>query len=272
MKQAGLWAVALLAGCSSPAALPPAPDAQHPTIVSLNPCTDAILAELTGPEQVLAISHYSHDPRASSMDIAKAREFRATGGTVEEVLALHPQIAVVSTYTPAPVIAALEGAGISVVGFGIAQSVEDSTGQIRDLAVIAGRIERGDALIARIERALADARPPSGRRVRALLWQPGGIVAGRQSLVAELLDRTGFANHAASEGLEQADYIALEQVLAAPPEVLLLAGSEVGQRHPVLEQLSQTRRADFDPSLLYCGGPTIIRAVQRLRQIREQFE
>ena len=106
----------------------------------------------------------------------------------------------------------------------------------------------------------------------ALLWQPGGIVAGRQSLVAQLLEQTGFANHAANEGLEQADYVALEQVLAAPPQVLLLAGSEVGQRHPVLDRLSQTQRADFDPALLYCGGPTIIRAAQRLRHIREKFE
>ena len=270
MKQAGLLAMALLAGCSVPAAR--APDDRAPTIVSLNPCTDAILAELAGPEQVLAISHYSHDPRASSMDVAKARQFRTTGGTVEEVLALKPDIAVVSTYTPAPVIAALERAGISVVGFGIAQSVEDSTGQIRDLAAIAGHREQGEKLVARIERALAAASPAESNTVSALLWQPGGIVAGRQSLVAELLERTGFINHAANIGMGQADYVALEQVLAAPPDLLLLAGSEVGQRHPVLDRLSQTRREIFDPSLLYCGGPTIIRAARRLRQIRGHFE
>ena len=66
---------------------------QHPAIVSLNPCTDAILAEVADPAQILAISHYSHDPQATSMDLAAALRFRATGGTVEEVLALAPDIA-----------------------------------------------------------------------------------------------------------------------------------------------------------------------------------
>ena len=54
----------------------------------LNPCTDAILAEVAAPGQLLAISHYSKDPRASSMEAAVAARFAATGGTVEEVLAL----------------------------------------------------------------------------------------------------------------------------------------------------------------------------------------
>ena len=59
----------------------PAPSTR-PTIVSLNPCTDAILAEVAEPAQLLAISHYSHDPQASSMPMAQARRWPATGGTV----------------------------------------------------------------------------------------------------------------------------------------------------------------------------------------------
>ena len=68
--------------------------------------------------------------------------------------------------------------------------------------------------------------------------------------------------------MAQADYLSLEQVVADPPEVLLVAGSEAGQRHPVLATLPEMRRESFDTSLLYCGGPTIIRAAERLAQIR----
>ena len=78
-----------LAGC---AASPPPAARERPTIVSLNPCTDAILAIVADPAQLLAISHYSQDPRSSSMDVAKARRFRATGGTAEEVVALAPDV------------------------------------------------------------------------------------------------------------------------------------------------------------------------------------
>ena len=77
--------VLLLAGCAP--VVERRAGTTHPTIVSLNPCSDAILAEVAEPAQLLAISHYSHDPRASSMPLAEARRFRVTGGTVEQVLA-----------------------------------------------------------------------------------------------------------------------------------------------------------------------------------------
>ena len=63
-----------------------------PRIVSLNPCTDAILAEVADPGQILAISAYSHDPASSSMDVALARRFPAAGDTVEEDAALPPDL------------------------------------------------------------------------------------------------------------------------------------------------------------------------------------
>ena len=65
-------------GCGAPA---PAPPAHHPTIVSLNPCADAIIAEVAAPGQLLAISHYSHDPRASSMPLERAVRFTNTSAS-----------------------------------------------------------------------------------------------------------------------------------------------------------------------------------------------
>ena len=39
--------------------------------------------------------------------------------------------------------------------------------------------------------------------------------------------------------------------------------------HPALDGLETSQITRFDPSLLYCGGPTIIRAAERLKEIRE---
>lgn len=259
--------VTLLLGCAS--AVPPAA-AEHPTIVSLNPCTDAILAEVADREQVLAISHYSHDPRGTSMDLAKAREFRATGGTVEEVLALDPDVVVGSSFMDPATRGALGDLGMRVETVGIASTVADSKVQVRQLAALAGHPERGEALVARIEAALSQARPTSDL-VPAILWQPDGIVPGEGALVSEMMRRTGFANQSASRGMGQADYLSLERLLADPPRVLLVAGSERGQHHPVLAHLPHLQRAAFDPTLLYCGGPTIIRAAQRLAAIRQNL-
>ena len=157
---------------------------------------------------------------------------------------------------------------MQVVTFGIASDVASSEEQIRELASLAGDPQAGQRLIERIETALTEAEAPDGRAVDVLLWQPGGIVAGEQSLVSDLLARTGFTNGAPARGLSQADYVALEDVVAAPPQVLLVAGGDLGQQHPVLDRLPDMRRERFDTSLLYCGGPTIIRAARRLAEIR----
>ena len=254
----------VLAGCAAP---PPAGEA-HPTIVSLNPCTDAILAEVADPAQLLAISHYSHDPRATSMPLVEARRFRATGGTVEEVLALDPDVVVAGTFLPPATMQAFKRLGVRVETFGIVPDFAENAAQVRRLATLAGHPERGEALLARIDDTLASTRH-AGPKADALLWQEGGIVPGEQTLIAALLVHTGFASHSAARGLGQASYLPLEQVLADPPQVVIAAGSERMLIHPVLRELGGVRYERLDPTLLFCGGPTVIRAATRLAEIRE---
>ena len=254
----------VLAACAAP---PPRAASEHPTIVSLNPCTDSILADVADPGQLLAISHYSHDPRASSMPPTEARRFRATGGTAEEVLALDPDIVVAGAFLPPATAQAFDRLGIRVETFGIVPDLAENAAQVRRLAALAGHPERGEALLARIDDALASARHDAPK-VHALLWQTGGIVPGEGTLVARLLAHTGFTSHSAARGLGQASYLPLEQVLADPPQVVIAAGSERMLTHPVLRRLEGVRYERLDPSLLYCGGPTVIRAVERLAEIR----
>jgi len=277
MKPVAVLAALLLGACA------PAPARQAvttasagaggPTIVSLNPCTDAILAEVADPDQLLALSHYSRDPASSSMDIALARRFRATSGAVEEVLALRPDVVVAGTFLPPATRQAFARLGIRLVQVPIAGDLAASKAQVTSLAALAGNPERGRALNARIEAALAQAAPPPGTPLAAVVWQSGGIVAGDDTLIADLLRHTGFINAAAARGLSQADYLPLERMVADPPQVILAAGSSRADEdrllaHPALAGLDATRRASFDPSLLWCGGPTIPRAVARLAEVR----
>ena len=255
-----------LGGCSAPEPAPGPATSDRPTIVSLNPCADAILAEVTAPGQLLAISHYSKDPRASSMEPDDAARYDATGGTVEEVLALDPDVVVASSFIGPATRAALTDLGIAVETVGSVGSVADSVAQVRQLAALTGDKAAGEALVARIETA---ARPSEETPVDTVLWQSGGIVPGEATLVSELLARAGLANGAAKRGLRQADYLSLEAVLADPPDLLLVAGSEQGQGHPALAALPNTHIARLDPNLVYCGGPTIPRAMAKLRALRK---
>lgn len=266
--RAALAALLALAGCGGVEAERTAD--RRPTILSLNPCTDAVLVAVADPRQVAALSHWSRDPASTSLPLAVARRFPVTGGTVEEVLARRPDLVLASTFLDPATRGALDRLDIRVEAFGIAATVAASVAQVRRIAALAGNPQAGERLVAEMEAAMARAAPAPGTPpIDTVLWQPGGIVPGRGTLIAELLERTGFANGAARRGYAQADYLPLEEVLADPPELLLIAGRETGQGHPALGDLPRTRREALDPALLYCGGPTVVRAAERLRRLRQ---
>lgn len=275
LRSFALGGALALAACGSGA---PIADASRPRIVSLNPCTDAVLAEVAAPGQLLAISHYSHDPSATSMDIARAREFASVSGSVEEIVALKPDVVVASSFLSPATAQALRDLGIRVVLEPIPSDVAGALEQVRTLAALTGNPVAGEALNRRIQAALDEAAPvPGSRKVPALVWQSGGIVAGEHTLIAELLSRSGFVNAAAARGLAQADYLPLERVLADPPAVILTVGSAVAEedrmlRHPALSHLAGVTRAPLESSLLWCGGPTIPRALARLAQVRQGID
>lgn len=240
-----------------------------PTFVSLNPCLDAILVEVAEADQILALSHYSRDPASSSMPIEQARQYAFTGGTAEEVIALNPDIVLASTFIAPTTKASFERLDIRVETFGSPGTLAASQSQIRKLAELTGRTEQGEALVRAI-----DAAPhrPQGETLSAVMWQPGQIVPGEATLIAEHLSWAGFSSHSADMGLGQADFVSLERLLADPPDILLIAGDRPGQRHPLLSELRNTKVAAFDPRLLFCGGPSIPRARERLAEIRSEFE
>jgi len=268
-------AAALVSGCArtDDAGVANAPDDPRavtlaPTFVSLNPCLDAMLVEVAHRDQVRALSHYSRDPAGSSIDLNLARSLPYTGGTAEEVIALAPDIVLASTFMASATKTALERSGLRVETFGSAATVDESIAQVKRIAALAQRPQasRGITLSVVLQRP-----PQFDEPVSAMLWQPGQIVPGEATLIAEHMRWAGFSNHSAARGLGQADHVSLEVVLADPPDLLLVAGDAAGQRHPLLETLKDTRVESFDPSLLYCGGPTILRARDRLKRIRESM-
>jgi iron complex transport system substrate-binding protein len=268
------WALVGLVALAACAQTPDAP--RHGLrLVSLNPCSDAVLAEVADPAQIAALSHYSRDPAASSMDLGLARRLPSATGSVEELAALRPELVIADPYLPVATAAALADLGIPVARLPIATSVAESREQVRELARLAGQQARGEALVARIDTALDRAAPPAGLPpLSAVVWQGGGIVPGDGSLIADILRRTGFRSLSAARGMRQADFLPLEVMLADPPQVILAAGNPRAEEnrllgHPALAALGSTRRVTLEPSLLWCGGPTIVRAAERLAQVRK---
>jgi iron complex transport system substrate-binding protein len=273
----------LLSGCSA-APPPPSPrvaNTRPVRIVSMNPCVDAILMEVADPKQIAAISHYSHDARATSVPLKWALQYPAVSDGAEDVIAESPDLVIAGQHVSIQTIAALKRLGIPLMQVAVPESVEQSAKQITDIAARVGRPHDGAQLNGRINDALT-ATQTDAPHITALIWQGSGLVPGEGTLADELLSRTGFRNLSRDLGLGKWDVLPLEGLLSKAPAVLLSGEANMGEsnqdanrmlNHPALQKAkTHIQVAHFPSRLLNCGGPTIIKTVQRLTQIRKEME
>ena len=265
-----LWVPAFagmtLWGCS------PSPPITLGKIVSNNPCIDDILAEIADPASIGAISRFSQDPESGSAPIAWARRFPAIGFSAEEMIAAAPRLVLSGNYASTGTNAALKKAGVRVESFGVPATLEESKAQVLGVAHAIGRDTQGAALVAKMEQATRPEAPLQS----AIIWQTGGFVAGKGTIQDEMLGRAGFRNASSTYGLKQWDILPLETILRNPPDVIFTPVSAVGDdaralalRHKALRHLAgRTRVVTFPDRLLFCGGPTVIEAMQALRRAR----
>jgi iron complex transport system substrate-binding protein len=250
-----------------------------PRVISLNPCLDAVLVHVADRAQIVALSHYARDPQQSS--IAKvARTYPITYESAEEVIALRPDVVLTAAHSSPATRAALKRLKIRTELFKVPNSWIENQAQIRRIAEAVGHPDRGEALIARIETALAQGAPrPGVRPVTALVFQPNGFAAGHGTLVDEMMRRAGFVNVAERYGLKKWGNVSLERLLDDPPEVLLTGQAAPNAptwaerilNHPALASVSpRMRRAVFPERLLYCGGPVLIDTAAALAAARRQ--
>lgn len=263
MKLVAILSALLLGACAQ------APAARVGGIVSTNPCADAILVRLVGPERVSAISHYSHDPGATSLPLEVAKRYPATAGTAEEVIALKPALVLADSFAPAATLAAYRRAGLKIVVLDSPVTVAASIAQVRQVAAAADARDGGEVMVREIESALersSDARG-LGPKPAALFYIVGDLASGSGNLIDELLNRAGLRNAAADYGLAFTGTLPVETLLAKPPGVVISTGEG---RSAELRRglLPNVREARFPRTLINCGGPSIPAALARLRAIR----
>jgi iron complex transport system substrate-binding protein len=258
-----------------------APASAPRRIVSMNPCVDAVLMDIAAPHQVAAISHYSHDPRASSIPMAQAMRYPAVSDEAEDIIAANPDLVIAGPHVAPQTILALQRVGVALMRVPVPQSLRENAAQITTIAARIGRVRAGERLNQRINAAVNAATISGVRPIPALIWQSSGLVPGTGTLADELLNRAGFHNVSADLGLTQWDQLPLEDLLMHPPKVLFagIANMQTGNGdanrmlgHPALRMgAKQIHIVDYPSSLLYCGGPVIIRAAAHLSRERSKM-
>lgn len=263
--------LAALAGGASAHASEPAGKPRR--IVSINMCADELALRLADRDAVASVSWLSQDPRNANMAQA-AKGVPANNGSAEEALSFHPDLVLAGVFTPRSTIALLKQVGAPVAQFPVAETLDGVRGQIRAVAAAVGEPERGEALVADIDRRLAGIVVDPGRPpLRAIILRPNGFTVGPGSLVDEILRRAGLVNLAATLDIGAYQQISLERLALLDADVLIVDNegfrapslATAALRHPIVAELSRRMKVVSLPSRLWtCAGPAVVDAIQLL--------
>lgn len=274
----GVWmkllAIVLLALGAGSAAL--GADAVPRRIVSLNLCTDQLLVELVAPERIAGVSLLGSD-RSLSASAAALATFPKLSGSAEEVLALKPDLVIAGEFTTGATVELLRRLGQKVLIVPLATDFEGMRQTLRLIASAVGEQERGEAIISDFDARLRSARSTVPSRPTAIAYQVNSLVSGPQSLLDAALDAAGYRNLARDLKLGPAGRLPLEQLVATPPDLVVLANAPSdfqtvladNLRHPALADLLRRRPSVHLPMPYWmCATPKLAVAVEILASMK----
>ena len=243
-----------------------------PTLVSTDLCSDLLLLSVAAPEQILSVSRQSQNPDVSPVTEA-ARAYRPNRGSVEDLLALKPDIALVYLgWAGRRHSQLLVRRGVRIISVPYPTGWEDALRTAREVGRAIGRPEQAEAQVADAERRMAAlaARP---RLYRALYLRPNGGTAGEGTYVDDVLSRLGLRNLAREAGISGWGRFPLERLVAAPPDLFLLGYFDQRQplsksaygRHPLLRaELARIPAIRVPGQSWGCGGLELIDAAEAI--------
>jgi iron complex transport system substrate-binding protein len=246
-------------------------------VVSTDLCTDLTLLHVASPAQIRSVSRVAGDPLWSPL-ASEAGHYQANSGSVEELLMLAPDLALVyEGWTGQGHRDLLARRGIEVLALPYPEDWDSALEAARLLArrigrepAVERRIARAEARLARLDDRLAG--------LRVLYLRPSGGSAGRGTYVDDLLTHLGLRNLAAEQGLQGWGRFPLEVLVDEPPDLFLLGYFEEATstvrtgygRHPVLRRLLQEVPSIHVPGAAWgCGGLELVEVAE---QIVEQVE
>lgn len=247
-------------------------------VMSMNQCADQIVLALLPPERIVSVTWLAHNPDGSLM-YREARRVGVNHGLSEEVVRQHPDLVVAGAYTTPATRGLLKRLGYPLIEVDHADSFADVRRITRQVAAAVGEEARGEELIARMDRQLADLARDPGPELRVAAWDGAGFNAGNGSLYDAVLTAAGATNVANEPPASHYGKPDTEVLLLTAP-ALLVKGEGIGrkpglrdnvERHRVVRQFWDGERTMTIRQAYYvCGTPLIAEAAIQLRaELRE---
>lgn len=245
-------------------------------VVTVNLCLDQIALRLAAPDQLVGVSYLAHDPRISVL-ADRARAIAPVRATVESILTLRPDLAIMDDSSHPNLKRLLRGAGVAILEVPWAASLAEAEALTARMASAMGRDEAGRTLIAALQAERHRIMPPQPPFARAAVLQANRGTTGKGSLMDELLRLAGLRNYAAELGLPAYGRWSLETVLSGQPDVLVIDGmananparaTEFVDHHALRSLAGRARVISVPLRYSLCAGPENLEVVRLLAQAR----
>lgn len=239
-------------------------------IVSLDYCADQFVLALADRDQIAALSRGSR--RDDSYFRGGAQGIRQTRGTLEEVLALRPDLVVRNWGGPWDAEQVYARFDVPLLQVGDAPDFAAARADLLDAAQTLGQSERGQALARdldlRLER-LASNAPPNTPPVMYL--SAAGAVAGSGTMMDAAIRAAGGRNVRTDSSWV---VLPLERMIETPPALIALGFFDHGRtrvnpwlpaRHPALQRaLNQARTVSLPLAAISCEAWFAIDAAESI--------
>ncbi len=242
-------------------------------LVSINMCTDQLLLDLATPDQIAGLSPFAREATLS-WAAAGVGDLPVLSGTAEEIMVLRPDRVLSGRFTKRATREFIRARAIPLDEFDTVYTIAQSREQILRVAALVGAQAKGSTRVDELDAAVArltSVAVKSGLRILPLSRR--GWVAGRESLINDLLSKAGLVNVADEAGLAAGGFLTLEAIVRLRPDALLITrqddrAEDQGRAmllHPAITGLFPPERQIMIPeSLTVCGGPMLTEAMTRL--------
>jgi iron complex transport system substrate-binding protein len=208
-------------------------------IVSQSWSLDECIYSVVPPRDVVAVSASAFQPRVSNVYATTALFHPAIASDPERVIALDPDLMMVSSNGRADYTSLARSSGVPVFRMQtMLQTLDEIEQAVRLIGYITGNDEAAAAEAARFHAAVQKARSlrPAGTPAPRILALGGRYTYGKATLFNDIVRFLGGVNVAAENGLEGYDAVDFEQIVRWDPE-WIVAGADDGRSKDVLAQL-----------------------------------
>jgi iron complex transport system substrate-binding protein len=216
-------------------------------VASINLAADEVLVEILPPGRLASVTRWA-DAKGTSNVVGRVPPsvVRIQKADMERLMALAPDLVVVSQYTDADFLNLLERSGIRHHRMQGLDSVEGVRAAILELGRVVGAEEAARGLVARYDATLQDLgrRLQGAPRPRVLYWS-GSMTAGKDTAIGSIIEAAGGVNVGRELDVEGIAPVGAERAFVADPDVILIGtwdGAEKAiQDHPLLSRLRAVR-------------------------------